>query len=164
MNMLEYNTELANNVLSSLANIVQGNNESLFSPHDYLFENTGNHMNRSMNYNSDPQHLSAMLHQMFTKMSDNQTTHNISFSSMSSLSEILYPGSLSFGPSLPLSVNDANSYRLLSTISLWFTLICNPILVVVFIFENNFFKLIFFFLDFPWCHWQSAYYLYLNQL
>ncbi|CAF1382633.1 unnamed protein product [Rotaria sordida] len=131
MNIPEYNTELVNSVVLNFANKVQRNNESLFSTYDYLYDNMENNMNNNMSYSGGLQHLSTMFQQLLSKISDNQTTYNISSSSLSSsLSEILFPSSLSSGSSLSSSYNDANSYRLLSIISLWFVLILNPILIL----------------------------------
>jgi hypothetical protein len=120
MNIPEYNTELVNNIVSNLANIVPRNNESLLPAYDYLYDS----IDHNMSYSGGPQHLETILQQLFSKMSDNQTTHNIPSSSSSS-------SSLSFVSSLPSSSNDANSYRLLAIISLWFVLIINPIVVKI---------------------------------
>ncbi|CAF3059868.1 unnamed protein product [Rotaria sp. Silwood2] len=127
----EYNTELVNNFMLNLANKVPGNNESLFPTYDYLNDHTENNMNNNMSYSGGLQHLSVMFQQLLSKISDNQTTYNTSSSSLSSpFSGTLFSSSLSFVSSLPSSVNDANSYRLLSIISLWFVLILNPILIL----------------------------------
>ena len=137
MNIPEYNTKLTNNIVSSLTNIVPGNNESLFSAYDYLYDSTEYNMNNSsMNHFGGSQHLATILQQLFSKMSDNQTTYNIvssSSSSSSASSGVLSPSSLPFVSFLPSSSSpsDANSYRLLSIISLWFVVIVNPIVVKI---------------------------------
>lgn len=128
MNIPEYNTELFNNIFSNLANFIPGNNESSLPTYDYLYDNT----DHNTNYSGGPQHLETILQQLFSKMSDNQTIHNMPSSSniafSSSSSGVISP-SLSIVSSLPSSSNDANSYRLLSIISLWFVLIINPVVV-----------------------------------
>jgi len=138
MNIPEYNTELVNNVVSNLVNIVPGNNESLFPVYDYLYDSA----DYNMNYSGGPQHLETILQQLFSKMSDNQTTYNIPSSSGVSFSSsrIVSPSSLSLVSSLPSSSNDANSYRLLAIISLWFVLIINPIVVKIHLKNFSFFK------------------------
>jgi len=127
MNIPEYNTELVNNIVSNLANIVPRNNDSFLPAYDYLYDST----DHNMSYSGGPQHLETILQQLFSKMSDNQTTHNIpsSLSFSSSSSRVMSPSSLSLVSSLPSSSNDANSYRLLAIISLWFVLIINPFVV-----------------------------------
>jgi hypothetical protein len=139
MNILEYNTELVNNLVSNLANVAPGSNESLFSAYDYLYDSTENNINNnSMSYSGGPQRLATILHQLFSKMSDNQTTYNIPSSSDlsgSSSSDRSALSSLPLVSFFPSSPSDANSYRLLSIISLWFVLIVNPIVVrIVFVF------------------------------
>jgi hypothetical protein len=148
MNIPEYNTELNNNIVSNLANIAPGSNESSLSIFDYLYDSTDKNMNNSVGYSGGPQHLATILQQLFSKMSDNQTMFNIP--SGSSLSSPSSTGILSRS-SLPASSNDPNSHNLLSAISLWFVLIVNPIVVKKKIFFNFFSKQIF--LDFIWCHW-----------
>ncbi len=100
----EYNTEIANNLVSNLANIVPKYNENIIPAYDYLYDST----DHNMSYSGGPQHLATMLQQFFSKMSDNQTIFDLSLSSSS---------------------NDENSYRFLSIISLWFVLLINPIVV-----------------------------------
>jgi len=126
MNIPEYNTELDNNLVSNLANIAPGSNESSLSIFDYLYDSTDNNINDNVNHTGGPQHLATILQQLFSKMSDNQTIFNIP--SSSSLSSPSSTGILSRS-SLPASSNDPNSHNLLSTISLWFVLIVNPIVV-----------------------------------
>jgi len=126
MNIPEYNTELDNNIVSNLAYIAPGSNESSLSIFDYLYDSTDNNINDNVNHTGGPQHLATILQQLFSKMSDNQTIFNIP--SSSSLSSPSSTGILSRS-SLPASSNDPNSHNLLSTISLWFVLIVNPIVV-----------------------------------
>jgi hypothetical protein len=156
MNIPEYNTELDNNLVSNLANITPGSNESSLSIFDYLYDSTDNNINDNVNHTGGPQHLATILQQLFSKMSDNQTIFNIP--SSSSLSSASSTGILS--QSLPASSNDPNSHNLLSTISFWFVLIVNPIVV-----KKNLFKCFSkqIFLDFIWCHWESSCYIYFNQ-
>ncbi|CAF3490520.1 unnamed protein product [Rotaria sp. Silwood1] len=137
MNIPEYNTEFVNSIILNLANKVQGNNENLFSAYDYLYDNTENNMNHNMSYSKSLQHLSVMFQQFLSKISDSQTIYNTSSSNISSSSfETLFPSSLSIVSSLPSSLNDPNSYRLLSVISLWFVLIINPILILLGVIGN----------------------------
>ncbi|CAF3411413.1 unnamed protein product [Rotaria socialis] len=133
MNIPSYNTEIVNDVLSNLANIVQGNNDSLVSPYDYLYDNTENNMNNNIPYPGGIDQLSTIFQQLFSKISGNQTTYNTpsSSGSLSPLSRMVFPLSISVVSSLPSSLNDANSYRLLSITSLWFVLIVNPISILV---------------------------------
>jgi hypothetical protein len=116
MNMPEYNTELVNNIVSNLANMVTRSNENSLLSHDYSYDST----DYNMSHAAGPQHLETILEQLFSKMSDNQTTYNIPSSSSLSSSGIIFPLS---------SSNDANPYRLLAIISLWLVLIINPIVV-----------------------------------
>jgi hypothetical protein len=123
MNIPDYNTELVNSVVSNLVNFMPENNESSLSAYDYLYDSGENNMSHS----GGSQHLEAILQQLFSKMSDNQTLSNLGLSSSST--EMKFPSSLSFVSTLPASSNDANSYRILSFISFWFVLIINPIVV-----------------------------------
>jgi hypothetical protein len=149
MNIPEYNTELVNNIVSNLANIVPRNNESFLPAYDYLYDST----DHNMSYSGGSQHLETILQQLFSKMSDNQTTHTSSLS-FSSSSRVISPSSLSLVSSLPSSSNDANSYRLLAIISLWFVLIINPVVVKIDFLERILKKNCFLlFIDFIWCHW-----------
>ena len=111
------------------------NNESDAALSDYLYDTTNNHLNQtSMSSSGDPQRLASILQQLFFKMSDNRTLYDIppGFSEagiVPSSSGTLSPSFLSVISYLPVSPSDAESYRLLSVISLWFVLIINPILV-----------------------------------
>jgi hypothetical protein len=112
----EYNTGIANNLVSNLAIIIPKYNESISPTYDYLYDST----DHNMSYSGGSQDLEIMLQQFFSKMSDNQTTYDLP--SGSSLRK-------ESSSSLPSSSNDANSYHLLSIISLWFVLLINPIVV-----------------------------------
>ena len=120
MNIPDYNTDLANNVFSNLANLISGNNESSRSTDDYFYDNR----EYNLTYAGGSQHLESILQQLFSKMSDNETASSGSLST-----GIRFPSSLSLVSTLPSSSNDANSFRILSFISLWFVLIINPIVV-----------------------------------
>ena len=124
MNIPEYNTGIANNLVSNLANIVPRYNESLMPAYDYLYDST----DQNTSYSSGSQHLALMLQQFFSKMSDNQTMFDLS---PSSSSQTKTSPSLSFVSSLPSSSNDADSYRFLAIISLCFVLLINPIVVKI---------------------------------
>ena len=124
----EYNTGITDDLVSNLAHIIPKHNESIIPVDDYLYD----HMKHNgSDYSGESQHLAAMLQQMFSKMSDNQTAFDLSFQTESSSS------------SLPSSSNDANPYHLLSVISLWFVLLINPIVVIIKIkslFQTDFFS------------------------
>ena len=113
MNIPEYNTELINNIVSNLANIVPRNDSSI-ATYDYIYDSTDHQPNTS----GGSQHLETILQHLFSKMSDNQTTHNIPSKNLPSSSS----SSLS-------NDNNNNSFHLLSIISFWFVLIVNPIVV-----------------------------------
>jgi hypothetical protein len=100
-------------------NIVSGTNDSSSFAYDYLYDNIEN-INTSYSVGG-PQHLATILHQLFSKMANNQTTYKTQ--SNSALSDI------SFETVLPSSTSNKNSYHVLSFISLWFVLIINPIVV-----------------------------------
>ncbi len=131
--MMLSNTDLSNNIVSNLVNAASVSNESSFSAYDYLYDNIENNNNNNTSYfgSSGPQHLATMLHQLFSKMADNQTKYKTQsnlplFDSSSSL----LPTSLfSFETFLPSSTSNTNYYHVLSYISLWFVLIINPIVV-----------------------------------
>ena len=127
MNMTEYNSELTNHIFSSIANVVSGQqtNESSFLTYDYLYDNMENNINTTNASPSGSHHLATILQQLFSKMSDNQSVYKTPKNSDLSSSSL----SLSFETLLPSSTTNANSYRLLSLISLWFVLIVNPIVV-----------------------------------
>jgi hypothetical protein len=138
-----------NNIFSNLLNIVSGINESSFSAYDYPYDNI--ETNNTNYFLGGPQHLATFLHQLFSKMADNQTTYKThSNSTLSdSGSSSIFPTSLfSFETFLSSSTIDTNSYHILSFISLWFVLIINPIVVnnELFIFEILFFLFIRFYL------------------
>ena len=116
----EYNTGIANNLVSNLANFVPKHNESTIPAYDYLYDSADNN---TSHYSGGSQHLATMLQQFFSKMSDNQTTFDLPFG-LSSQTD-------SSSSSLPSSSNDANPYHLLSVISLWFVLLINPIVVII---------------------------------
>jgi hypothetical protein len=122
MNIPEYNTDLAN-VFSNLAYLIPGNNESSHSTDDYFYDSR----EYNMSYTGGSQHLESILQQLFSKMSDNETASSVSLSSLST--GMKFPSSLSLISTFPSSSNDANSFRILSFISLWFVLIINPIVV-----------------------------------
>lgn len=129
MSIPEYNTELINNIVSNLANIVPKNDSSI-ATYDYIYDS----MDHQINSSGGSQHLETILQQLFSKMSDNQTTYNIpskSLSALSSASSSSSLSSLSFVSSLPSLSNDnnKNSFHLLSIISFWIVLIVNPIVV-----------------------------------
>ena len=135
MTIPEYKTELVN----SFTNIIPGSNESSVSVYEYLYDSTENHVNTSMSNTGDSQHLATILQQLFSKMSDNQTTYKLPSSRnlFPSLAGLLSPSSLSLASSLPQSSKNANSYYILSIISLWFVLIVNPIVVHNFFLSNK---------------------------
>jgi hypothetical protein len=123
--MTKYNTDLIHNLVNS------GSNESSFSAYDYLYDNMEN-TNSSYSSGSGSQHLAAILQQLFSKMLDNQTEFiSQSNSPLSdSTSSSLFPTSLfSYETFLSTSKNTKNSYHLFTSISLWFVLIINPIVV-----------------------------------
>ena len=124
MNIPEYNTGIPNNLVSNLAQIVPKYNDGISSTYDYLYD-TGD-QNTSYAGGQQQQHLATMLQQFFSKISDNQTAFDLSFGLSSQAKS---SGSLSLVSSLPSSANDANSYRFLALISLWFVLLINPIVV-----------------------------------
>ncbi|CAF0858442.1 unnamed protein product [Adineta steineri] len=97
--------------------IVSGSNESLLSVYDHLDDNTRNNMTSNT---GDSQQFAAMLQQLYSSMSDNQSSYN--FPSRSSLSS-------SSIRKFPASSNDLNSY-ILSVVSLWFVLLVNPIVIL----------------------------------
>jgi len=107
----EYNTGIANNLVSNLAIIVPKYNESISPTYDYLYDST----DHNMSYSGGSQDLEIMLQQFFSKMSDNQTIYDLPSGSSSRTESS--------------SSNDAKSYHLLSIISLWFVLLINPIVV-----------------------------------
>ena len=136
MNIPEYNTELVNNLVYNLDHLMPGNNESYSSAFDYLYDSTDNNFNHSsLSHAAGSQHLASILQQLFFKISDNGTSHNSQPSSSGTLpsssgsSGALSPSLLSIMSYRPVSSSDAESFRLLSIISLWFVLIINPILV-----------------------------------
>lgn len=135
MNIPEYNTELVNNVVSNLDHLMPGNNESYAAAFDYLYDSTDNTVEHSsVSSSAGSQQLASILQQLFFKISDNRTSYNIppgisGVGSDPSSSGALSPSLLSVVSYLPVSPSDAESYRLLSIISLWFVLIINPILV-----------------------------------
>ena len=115
----EYSTELVNKVDSNLSHAVPRNNESFPSAYDHVYDNADNTVhNDTMPDFAGSQHLVMILQQLFSKMSDNSTLYNVHSSSFDS--------ALSFSPS---TASAADSYHLLSAVSLWFVLIVNPILV-----------------------------------
>jgi len=116
------------NIISNLINVASGTNESSSFAYDYLYDNIEN---TNTNYSiGGPQHLATILHQLFSKMADNQTTYKTQSNSDLSESSSLVPTSLfSFETVLPSSISNKNSYHVLSLISLWFVLIINPIVV-----------------------------------
>ena len=132
MNIPEYNTGIATNIVSNLANMVPRYNESVLPVYDYMYDIT----DQNTSYSGGSQHLETMLEQFFSKMSDNQTTSN--FPSSSSLRTKPSPP-LFFAPSLPSSSSstDGNSFRFLPIISLWFVLLINPVVV-----KTNYFEYI----------------------
>jgi hypothetical protein len=124
--MTKYDTDLINN----LVNGPSTSNESLFSAYDYLVDNNEN--NNSSYSGGGSQHLATILHQLFSKMLDNQTKFisQSNFPLLNSSSSSLFPTSLfSYETFLPTSKSNKNSYHLFTSISLWFVLIINPIVV-----------------------------------
>jgi hypothetical protein len=123
--MTEYNSELTNHIFSNLVNVVSGQqtNESSFLTYDYLYDNMENNTTTTNASPSGSHHLATILQQLFSKMSDNQSAYK------PPKNPDLSSSSLSFETLLPSSASNANSYRLLSLISLWFVLIVNPIVV-----------------------------------
>lgn len=126
LNMTEYSTELTNNMVSNLVNAISGTNESSFSAYDYLYDTIENNNNTIFSTNSGSQQLATMLQHLYNKMSDNQTTHK----SQSNLDLFGSKFSLSYEKFLPSSTTNTNPYWLLSSISFWFVLIVNPIVVI----------------------------------
>jgi len=128
--MTKYSTDLPSNIVSNLVNVPSGTNESSSFAYDYLYDNIET---TNTNYSvGGPQHLATILHQLFSKMADNQTTYKTQSNSVlsDSSSSSLFPTSLlSFETVLPSSISNKNSYYVLSFISLWFVLIINPIVV-----------------------------------
>lgn len=130
MNLPEYNTELVNNIVSNLANIIPRTNESFSSTYDYIYDSSTDY-NMNSTTGSDSQPLEIILQQLFSKMFDNQTVYNVPSSSSVVLSSLgnKPSSSLSLVSTLPSSSTNVNSYRFLAIISLWFVLIINPIVV-----------------------------------
>ena len=139
MNIPEYNTDLVSSAVSGLDNMLPTSNETISSVFDYLYDiqDTNVNNNNTLPSPAGSQHLAAILQQLFSKIADNRTAlngHNISSSSAVASSFSLATGEfssafLSLGFHLPISSNGAESYRLLSIVSLWFVLIINPIVV-----------------------------------
>lgn len=105
-----------------------------FDDNYYNLDATPNNNNLSSIGGSS--HL-AILRELFSRMSDNRTSFNTHTNSnvaaaanSSSLATGEFP-SVFFFPvfHLPMSTADAESYRLLAKVSLWFVLIVNPIVV-----------------------------------
>jgi len=119
--------DIANTIVSNLFNGISGINESSYSSYDYSYDTMEYYNNNTSSFGSSgSQHLSKILQQLFSKMSDDETLSETSLNS--NLSS--FPASLlSFETLLPSSANNPNSYRFLSFISFWFVLFVNPIVV-----------------------------------
>lgn len=133
MSMSFSSSSSRNNMFSSLIHTPTSSNESSFSAYDYLYETNENNYNGSFFAApaAGPQHLAAILQQLFARMSDNQTFFRSYPSAQLSSSTSAYPSSF-LSPEILLpshSPEIAHSYRYLAFISLWFVLIINPIVV-----------------------------------
>ena len=123
MNIPEYNTGIANDLVSNLALLMPKYNHTILPTNDYLHDST----DQNASYSNEPNDLALMLQQFFSKLSDNQTMFDLATSSSSDTKS---PPTLSFVSSLPsTSTDDENSYRLLAIVSLCFVLLINPIVV-----------------------------------
>lgn len=155
--MTKYNTGLINNMM----NFTSISNESLSPAYDYLYDNIENNNNTSYsNGDSGSHHLAMILQQLFSKMFDNKTSLKLQTNSLLSDSS-LFP----YETFLPSSIGNKNSYYLFTTISLWFILIINPIVVKQN--KRNLFQIFFFhfcFKDSIRCYRKSSCYIYINTL
>ncbi|CAF1525404.1 unnamed protein product, partial [Adineta steineri] len=135
--MTEFNTEIANSILTNIINVASSTNDSLYAAYDYLSDNndqqiTINNSKAMYSNGNGPQHLATILQQLFSKMSDEKTIYRTSSNSTLSDSSSLstFPtGLLPFNTLLLSSTNNTNSFYLLSLISFWIVLIINPIVI-----------------------------------
>ncbi|UJR20860.1 hypothetical protein I4U23_023970 [Adineta vaga] len=132
--MTEFNSEFANNIISNLVQVVPSTNETSFSTYDYLYDQVEQFSNSNNSYlnRNGPQHLAAILQQLYYKMSDDKSVDkSLSNSSLSdSLSPLSFSTSLlSTDSLLPLSNTKRSSYNFLSLLSFWIVLIVNPIVI-----------------------------------
>ena len=111
-----------------LMNFVTSSNENLSSTYDYLYDSS--EMQQSpMNTSRNSQHLATILQQFFAKMLNNQTTFQSDFNFP--LADSSASSAFPYETFVPTSVRTTNSYHLFTTISLWFVLIVNPIVVKI---------------------------------
>jgi hypothetical protein len=137
--------DFANTIVSNLVNVISGTNESSYSSYDYPYDTMEySNNNTSSSGSGGSQHLSKILQQLFSKMSDDETISKTSLNSNLSL--------LSFETLLPSSTNNPNSYRLLTLISFWFVLFVNPIVVNPKSKTSISLHVFFFSIDFIWCY------------
>lgn len=114
--------------MEDVFNYVTLSHENFSSNYDYLYDSHENNQQRyqSLNYSGSSQRLAKMLQQL-AKMFNNQSSFpsDLNFPLLDSTSSSLFP----YETFLPSSVRNTNSYHLLTSISLWFVLIINPIVV-----------------------------------
>ena len=107
--------------MEDVFNYVTLAHDNFSSNYDYLYDSHENNQQRyqSLNYSGGSQRLAKMLQQL-AKMFNNQSSFPLDPTSSS-----LFP----YETFLPSPVRNTNSYHLLTSISLWFVLIVNPIVV-----------------------------------